>query len=90
MQKLHKSLIKSIYYSLLEYKYIHNKQPDCIVLNKVAYDILTLGWDLIIHNNLGLDEIYGVPVRISNDATDEGTPRFWLCEEGMVRNFEAR
>ena len=88
LETLRKSLMKSIYKSLLEYKYIHHKEPDCIIMNKISYDILTLGWDVIISNNFGLGTIYNIPIRISNDAIDEMVPKFWLCEEGIITNFE--
>lgn len=36
-----------------------------------------------------INTIYGMPVRISNEATDElYNPRFWLCEEGTIYNYD--
>ena len=67
---------------------MHHKEPDCVIMNKISYDILTLGWDVIISNNFGLGTIYNIPIRISNDAIDEEVPKFWLCEEGIITNFE--
>ena len=87
-EKTRKYLINSIRYAILKYRETHNKEPNCIMLNKCAYDILTADWNLILQNNL-MSVIYGMPIRLTREATDDiNCPRFWLCEEGTIYNYD--
>lgn len=86
--KTRKRLINSITYKILEYRYLHSKDPNCIMLNQCAYSLLTADWHLM-YKNEKTNEIYGVPVRVTIEATDDNNcPRFWLCEEGIVYNYD--
>lgn len=89
-EKNRKRLINSIEYSILQHREFHNKEPNCILLNNVAYKILMQSWLFLLNTKPNaINTIYGMPVRISNEATDElYNPRFWLCEEGTIYNYD--
>ncbi len=86
-EKTRKHLFNSIRYAILAYRNIHNKEPNCIMLNQCAYTILATDWNLMVENNRPT-VIYGMPIRVTREATDDiNCPQFWLCEEGTIYNY---
>lgn len=84
-----KNLIGSIRYAIIQYRHIHNKEPNCIMLNQCAYTILAMEHNLLTFYTERITTIYGMPIRITREATDEiNSPRFWLCEEGTIYNYD--
>lgn len=82
------NLINSIRYAIVQYRHIHNKEPNCIMLNQCAYAILATEQNLLTFYTEKITTIYGMPVRLTREATDEiNCPRFWLCEEGIIYNY---
>lgn len=87
-EKSKKRLINSISYSILQYRILHGKEPSCILLNNAAYQMLMQS-QIIFSNIKPYITIYGICIKISKEITDElHDPRFWLCEEGTIYNYD--
>lgn len=87
-EKTRQRLINSIAYAIVAYRNAHNKEPNCIMLNQCAYKLLMTDWEFM-YQQQNMNVIYGMPIRITREATDDiNCPRFWLCEEGTIYHEE--
>lgn len=45
-------------------------------------------WEFMCQQQ-NMNVIYGMPIRVTREATDDiNCPRFWLCEEGTIYNYD--
>lgn len=82
MEQMRVNVLKSIRYAIFKYQDKNHKNPDYVLLNRTAYNILTQGFDRLIYQNEYLGVIYGVSIIVTDQFINTyNKPKFWLCEE---------
>ena len=82
MEQMRMKLLTSIRCAIFKYQDKNHKRPDCVMLNRIAYNILTQGFDRLIYQNEDLGAIYGVSIIVTDQFIGTyNEPKFWLCEE---------